>query len=170
MAGTTLTFVGYGDSGDGVNGITVTRDASIKRVGKNNADLLVADDEGGGANEVFAFDFDGPAGGMNFLGGTTLGNDEETTFGTGDSGGPAFFDDGSTLWLAGVNTFVGDFTGGPAAPLFGSAGGGVLIHAYLDDFVLPVTAIPEASALLSISVVAVSCLVWRRVCHASRGA
>jgi hypothetical protein len=169
-AGTTLTFVGYGDSGDGVNGITVSRDVSIKRVGKNNADQLGADDEGGGENEVFVFDFDGPAVSPNFLGSTTMGNDQETTFGGGDSGGPAFLDDGSTLWLAGVNTFIGNFTGGPDAPLFGSAGGGMLIDAYLDDFILPATAIPEASALLSISVAGVFCLVIAWMRRASIGA
>jgi hypothetical protein len=168
-AGTTLTFVGYGDSGDGVNGITVSRDASIKRVGKNNADELGADDEGSGKNELFVFDFDGPTASTNFLGGTTLGNDQETTFLGGDSGGPAFFDDGSTLWLAGVNTFIGNFTGGPDAPLFGSAGGGMLVHAYLDDFILPITAIPEANALLSICVAGLSSLLMAWIRRAARG-
>jgi hypothetical protein len=167
-AGTTFTFVGYGASG--VNGYTVGNSPSVKRSGKNNADQLGTDDEGSGGNEVFLFDFDGPTGSTNFVGGTTLGNDQETTFGGGDSGGPAFYDDGSTLWLAGVNTFIGNFTGGPNAPLFGSAGGGVLIQAYLDDFILPVTAIPEASALRSISVAAVSCLLLAQLRRASRGA
>jgi hypothetical protein len=132
----------------------MVKDASIKRTGQNNADEFVDDDEGSGANEVFVFDFDGPAGGVNFLGGTTLGNDQETSFGTGDSGGPAFYDDGSTLWLAGVNTFVGNFTGGPDAPLFGSAGGGILIHAYLEDFILPLATVPEVSGWLSVGVAA----------------
>jgi hypothetical protein len=167
---TTLTFVGYGSSGNGIDGYTVGSSATIKRVGLNAADSFLVDDEGGGQNEVFVFDFDGPDSSTNFRGGLTLGNDLETTFGSGDSGGPAFYDDGGTLRLAGVNTFVGRFiidpngpVLGPAAPFFGSAGGGMLVPAY-QSYIGNVTGIPEAGAFASMSVVVLGSgtVVWVR--------
>ncbi len=142
-AGTTLTLVGYGQSGDGVNGYTLSASFSVKRSGKNNADTFIADDDGSGTNEVFLFDFDGPTGDGS-MGGATLGNDVETTLGPGDSGGPAFVLVGTTFFLAGVNTFT--FGGGslPSAPLFGSGGGGMIVSAY-SNFIFTTTGLPEPS-------------------------
>ena len=97
-------------------------------MGANNADQLIADDEGGGQNEVFRFDFDGPSG-NGFLGGPTLGNAIETTLGGGDSGGPSFVLQNGSWHVAGVNTF-GFPNGGTLTPLFGSGGGGMLVPAY----------------------------------------
>lgn len=129
-AGTTLTLVGYGRSGDGISGDTVDASFTVKRVGQNNADDFDADDEGSGFPEVFLYDFD-DATGNNQLGGPTLGNDIETTVGGGDSGGPAFIDQGSYLSVAGVNTFVFQFgLAGAPAPLFNSGGGGMLVPTY----------------------------------------
>ena len=137
--GDQITMVGYGWSGDGITGFTVSSDSSVKRVGHNAADEFCADDEGLGPDEVFEFDFDGPDGTTNYLGGFTLGNDIEAQLGNGDSGGPSFvFVDGA--WkVAGVNTFGGDFEGGPPFPLFGSGGGGMLISTYASwiDKVIP---------------------------------
>lgn len=125
-AGTKITLVGYGQSGDGVNGYTVGASFSVKRSGENNADAFYGQDDNGGlpaANEVFRFDFDGPSGNGTF-GGATLGNDRETTLGGGDSGGPSFV--GNTI--VGVNTFTQGFT----APRFGSLGGGINVFPYVD--------------------------------------
>ena len=58
------------------------------------------------------YDFDGPSE-TGLLGGGTLGNDVETVVGLGDSGGPAFVDFGSSIVIAGVNTFVYSFEGTP---------------------------------------------------------
>lgn len=131
--GNTLTMVGYGRSGDGVSGYYVDASFAVKRSGANNADQLFPDDEGvGPESEVFWFDFDGPdADRSGPLGGGSLGNTVETTLGGGDSGGPSFVDVGGALQLAGVNTFT--MSGGQfnSAPLFGSGGGGILVHAYL---------------------------------------
>lgn len=67
-AGTSLTFVGYGASGNGAAGITVGASESVKRVGRNQTDQFLVDDGGSGKNEVFYFDFDG-GGATNFMGG-----------------------------------------------------------------------------------------------------
>jgi hypothetical protein len=128
-AGTTLTMVGYGRSGDGVNGYTTNASFTIKRKGENNADAFYTQDDSGrpAANEVFRFDFDGPTGNGSF-GGPTLGNDRETQLGGGDSGGPSFvWDAGAGYVLAGVNTF----TQGSTAPRFGSLGGGINVFPYV---------------------------------------
>jgi hypothetical protein len=127
-AGTTLTMVGYGRSGDGVSGYYVSASFGVKRIGQNNADAFYGQDDSGkpAANEVFRFDFDGPTGNGTF-GGATLGNDSETTLGGGDSGGPSFVNVGGTYYLAGVNTFTQGFN----APLFGSLGGGIAVHSYI---------------------------------------
>lgn len=132
----TVTMVGYGQSGNGVSGVTIGADTSVKRFGQNRIDLLGGDDEGGPLNEVFAFDFDRPNGTNGPSGGPSLGNATEVTFGVGDSGGPAFVTGtGGELLIYGINTFGlnGDNIGGSASdtfPLFGSGGGGQIVSAY----------------------------------------
>jgi len=162
--GSTFVHVGYGGSGDGAtSSLTVGGSFSVKRTGMNNADLFQSDDEGGGAFELYAFDFDGPTSATNLIGSLTLGNDRETTLGGGDSGGPAFIDDGGVLKIAGNNTFVSSFiistnpqVLGPAPPLFGSGGGGMLIYPYL-DFLLPYQqSVPEAGSFLLVAAAALA--------------
>lgn len=130
---TELTIVGYGGSGHGSAGVSITASATVKRVGKNHADALLDDDEGSGRKEVYLFDFDGD-GAPNFLGGAGLGNGIEATLVGGDSGSPSFVQSSNGQWLvAGINTFVIGFPGGPTAPgKFGTGGGGQLISAYRD--------------------------------------
>ncbi len=141
----TLTMVGHGQSGDGINGYTVGASFSVKRGGGNDADSFELDDEGSGSREVFYADFDGPTSATNFLGGLTLGNDIETTLGGGDSGGPSFIDDGTGgIEIFGINTFSFQFTPTPA-PQFGSGAGGTIVSAYL-DFINPIIA-PELPSL-----------------------
>jgi hypothetical protein len=133
----TLSMVGYGRSGDGVNGYTTGASFSIKRTGQNDADLFGLDDEGSGTRELYEGDFDGPTSATNFAGGLTLGNDIETTLGGGDSGGPSFIDDGSGgIEIFGINTYSFQFTSDPA-PLFGSGYGGISVVEYL-DFINPI--------------------------------
>ncbi len=134
-AGAALTFVGYGATGDGVNGIAVAVGSTpyTKRVGGNAADVLLADDDGSARLEAFVFDFDGPVASTNRMGGTTLGNAVETTFGSGDSGSPALLLVGGQWRLAGVGTFVAQFSGGPTqSGVFGTGGGGMLVSGYAD--------------------------------------
>jgi hypothetical protein len=127
--------VGYGQSGDGVNGYYLGASFEHKRIGMNVIDAGWGDDEGGDLLEVYAFDFDGPMG-NGFWGGPTLGNDLETTFGGGDSGGPSFTNVDGQWQIAAVNTFVfgWDYGGGYIIwqPYFGSGGGGIFVNAYLD--------------------------------------
>ncbi len=130
--GTSLTFVGYGASGKGSAGITVGGTESVKRVGRNQADQFLVDDGGTGKNEVFYFDFDGN-GATNFMGGVGLGNTNETTLASGDSGSPSFVQRNGQWFVAGINTFVATFPGGPTnAGTFGTGGGGQLVDAYVD--------------------------------------
>lgn len=58
-AGSVLWLVGYGAGGSGDVGTTVGASASVKRVGRNRADVFRADDRGCGSQEVYYFDFDG---------------------------------------------------------------------------------------------------------------
>jgi hypothetical protein len=131
--GDVLTLVGYGRSGYGNAGFRPpVENFNIKRVGENVADAAFLDDEGTAAREVFIFDFDGPDETTNALGGLTLGNLVETTLGFGDSGGAAFIYENGAYKLAGINTFIGRFSGRTESPpFFGSAGGGVMIYSYV---------------------------------------
>jgi len=127
VAGSTrLIMVGYGRSGNGLDGYTVGPSFTVKRSGENMVDAFYGQDDRRkpAANEVFRFDFDGPSGNGSF-GGPTLGNDVETTLGGGDSGGPSFVLDGNVYKLAGVNTFTQG-----SAPFFGSLGGGMVVPTY----------------------------------------
>ena len=128
-AATEITLVGYGRSGDGVNGYTTSASWTVKRSGKNLASFFVLDDEGSGNKEGFEFDFDFPTKDAfdTVLG---LGNTVEVTLGPGDSGGPSFIPDGSGGYkIFGVNTFGFDYSS-YKAPLFGSGAGGMLVSSY----------------------------------------
>jgi secreted trypsin-like serine protease len=178
--GTTLTMVGYGLSGNGENGYTTNPSFTTKRVGENNADSFLSDDEGSDSQEVFYMDFDGPTSDSNFLGGPSLGKDREAIIGPGDSGGPSFLASDDSLLLAGVNTFT--FNSGQEPGTFGTGSGGILLPAYTswidgivgsaensDDIIQPdppedggdPTDIPEPSSLVGL--VAVGTIwMWRR--------
>lgn len=140
-AGATITMVGYGAGGDGVSGTTVRANPAVKRVGENQADILLPNAERSGRATVFLFDFDGPDGSSNRFGGLTLGNEREASLAGGDSGSPSFvrLTAGGPWLLAGVNTFIVglsiDTPDGPVqvrAPKFGSIGGGMLLAGYAD--------------------------------------
>lgn len=134
LVGETLTIVGYGLTGDGIEGyLPGTASFTQKRVGHNNADLFALDDEepSSGRYELFSFDFDGTDSSTNLLGGLTLGNAIETTFGPGDSGGPSFINRGESLSLFGINTFTSNPVGIKPGS-FGSSGGGIIVSSYWD--------------------------------------
>lgn len=139
--GTLDTLVGYGRSGDGINGYTTGPDFRIKRTGQNIWDLFDRDDEqqfAGGPNEVWYSDFDG-GGKDSFctlfnVCTAILANDKETNIGGGDSGGPSFLYDNGEYFLMGNNTFGGTFQGQiPGA--FGTYFGGIVLAAYADYLV-----------------------------------
>lgn len=161
-SGGAFTMVGYGLSGDGINGYTIGASFTVKRSGANAADGFFADDEGAPVNEVFYFDFDDPNGVLNFIGGPSLGNTVETQLGGGDSGGPSLVFSGGGWALAGVNTFIASFSGGPAAPLFGSAGGGILIFPYLDWLLAQINQAPEPGVIALLALGALLLSLRRR--------
>jgi len=166
--GTTLTFVGYGASGNGAIGTTVAASPAVKRTGQNNADQFAFDDEGSGKAEIYYFDFDGlsiagnPT--SNLMGGSTLGNALETTVGGGDSGSPAFIrsSDGH-WWLAGINTFTFTNMAGQSASTFGTGGGGMLVSTYAQWIGSVVTPVPEPApyALILTGLCLVSVVAFR---------
>jgi len=150
------TLVGYGRSGDGLNGYTTGPDFRIKRTGQNVMDLFDTDDEqnfAGGPREVWYSDFDGN-GQDTFC---TLfsvctpiyANDVEANIGGGDSGGPSFYRTSTGQYLLmGNNTFGGTFEGQvPGA--FGTYFGGILLSSYLpwlqDVTESRITLVPEPS-------------------------
>lgn len=149
----TVTMVGYGRSGDGVSGYYVSPSFVVKRVGSNQTDFYDVDDEGSGAREVFEFDFDGN--GYDFSSTPGLGNDVETTLGGGDSGGPAFVDDGhGGLEIFGIDTH--DFGFLRPIPFFGSGGGGIVVAPYADwiHSIIDSNSEPAAPLLMETGVVA----------------
>lgn len=127
-AGTPLTFVGYGASGRGDAGPSVAARADVRRIGQNNADRFIGDDNAAGRPQLFLYDFDGPTADTNAMGGRGLGNAQETSAATGDSGAPAFVVRGEYRQLVGVLTFVSGL-GRPNTSLsrFGASGGGTLV-------------------------------------------
>jgi hypothetical protein len=157
---TVFTMVGYGTSGDGINGYTVAPNFFIKRDGANVFDLFDTDDEQNfsltSAPEVWYYDFDGTKNNVNrdafcLLGlacSAQLANDVETHLGGGDSGGPSFVLTSAGYQLVANNTFGINFNFYGGAPLngdFGDAGGGILLHSYLPW--IRATAVPEPGTL-----------------------
>lgn len=169
VTGTTLTLVGYGASGSASAGVAdVAADAAIKRTGKNNADYIAPSLDGRLSQAIYYFDFDGPTLASNLIGAPTpangtLGNGIETTLASGDSGSPAFVQDGAGNWLlAGINTFrLGSGYG------FGNGvgGGGVVVAGYaswIDSVTSPVPEpMPSQSLLVGLGLMAGAGL-WRR--------
>ncbi len=129
LAGQTIIFVGYGRSGNAIDGYTMPASLTVKRVGENVADVFEGQDDRkrAAADEVWLADFDAPDGSVGPYGGASLGNDRETTLGGGDSGGPAFIDVAGSLLVAGVNTFTTI-----DAPGWGSLLGGMNVSVYAD--------------------------------------
>ena len=124
QAGTQVALAGFGRSGYGNYGYTTWAGLTARRLGQNVVDSFLADDQGGGFNAVFRYDFDSP----DTVGqpGGSLGNNLETLIGPGDSGGPLLLGAGANLSIAGVNTFVEGYGGH-----FGDTGGGVVLEPYL---------------------------------------
>lgn len=122
----TITMVGYGRSGDGVNGATTSGSARVKRVGGNQVDRIFMGKNGNA--DMYMFDFDGPTSATNVIGSGASAN--EAQFGSGDSGSPAFTRNNGVWQILGVNTFVAATMAGADHNKFGALGGGILTSAY----------------------------------------
>jgi hypothetical protein len=133
----TLHLVGYGRSGDGLNGFTVPGSRTVKRVGQNIPDRFEGQDDRDRPEviELWQADFDHPTdASLNLFGGPSLGNDKETIAGPGDSGGPAFVqvstdaNRASSYQIGGITTH--GIPGLSTFGLFGSGFGGTAVPAY----------------------------------------
>jgi hypothetical protein len=171
-----ITAAGYGESGD-PSGFSVAPSFAVKRVGVNQADAVLFDDELTGTFDTFVADFDGPDETTNvidvgFAGFDpaiegTRGNDKETVTGPGDSGSPSFLSDFFTGDLIlgidgqpiiyGLNTFATS-----SAPAFGSLHGGPLVPAYADWIDSVIVPEPAASAMVVAGLLGVPWVARRR--------
>jgi hypothetical protein len=159
QVGNQVTLVGFGRSGYGNYGYTTDASLTDRRAGANMVDSFALDDQGGGFNALFLYDFDAPD--TFGLAGGSLGNNVESLIGPGDSGGPLLVGDGTIFSIAGVSTFIEGYGG-----RFGDIGGGVVLAPYL-DWIGDTTglAIPEPSAgwLLVLGLLLLRCLPGRSV-------
>ena len=159
--GSVFKMVGYGTSGDGWNGYTVSPAFRVKRSGSNVFDFAETNDEAGfasgSAKEVWYADFDGvlPDGTAvdtfcdpSVLGvaicGASLGNDIEANIGGGDSGGPSFMLVNGQYELVANNTF-GFAMGYAPKGGFGDGMGGILLNSYGDW--ISAAAVPEPGSI-----------------------
>lgn len=157
--GTVFDMVGYGVTGNGLNGYTQGPSFRIKRKGQNVFDLAETNDEAnfsaGSAKEVWYADFDGTLANGTVVDtfcnlgvpvcGTSLGNDLETNLGGGDSGGPSFVRLNGEYQLAANNTFGFDMGISPSGG-FGDGMGGILLNSYA-AWIRAMTTVPEPGSI-----------------------
>jgi secreted trypsin-like serine protease len=172
---TALTMVGYGATGNGISGETAGGSASVKTVGSNRIDLMIADDDSSGAgytgkNEIMVFDFDNPADtSKNVYTPATSVASNEAQFGGGDSGSPLFTTVNGQLQLIGIASFngmVNQTINGVTTPFstssttFGAIGGATSVSAY-SSWISSVTAVPEPQTYVML-LAGLSMLAWRK--------
>jgi hypothetical protein len=120
------TFVGYGKTGTGLTGAS-TFDGR-KRASQNMLDTYY-----NSTNRIFLTDFDNPSPYAYFdnLVGSRTPLYIEGLIAPGDSGGPVFITDGTTRYIAGVNSFVGaNFFDGKADSDYGDFAGATRVSAF----------------------------------------
>ena len=173
--GQNIVMAGYGTSGNGLVGhVQGTANFYVKKTAQNRTDLFDLDDEQGfvgGQAEVWYADFDGiDHGGQNQdtfcqLGWACtagMGLNVEGNIGGGDSGGPSFVAVAGRYYLAGNNTFGGNWPD-QVSGSYGTYFGGMALAGYT-GWITEVTAVPEpqAWAMTLAGLLAVGRIVRRR--------
>lgn len=123
--GVPVVIVGYGASGSGTTGATISPQASVKRVGTAIIDHLAFGEDGRPLLYRFTF-LRGSAARKPATGPTA-----PVGLASGDSGSACFVQIGGRIGLLGVNTYTQLAAGGPHFG-FGTAGGGQVLSAHLD--------------------------------------
>lgn len=136
--GTEFEMVGFGRTGSW-NGSSWSWviEYGNKRHGRNEVSSVAVLPPGGGIVGTFLVgDFDGN--GVDTYGdGGPIAN--EATFGGGDSGGPCLVWEAGEWKVVGVNVFIGNVTGGPTPPQYGSIMGAARVASYQSwiDSIMP---------------------------------
>ena len=156
--GVSFTFFGYGRSGTGDTGDTIS--SGRKRWGENEWDTTFS-----AQNLSLVYDFDNGLSAQNRIGGLGLGQDEANSA-PGDSGGPNFIENpdapgeyliaGVTSWGLGGGSW--DVTAGTDAS-FGELSGAANV-AELADWIY--VTVPEPHTLLMVVLSFGSLLIWKR--------
>jgi hypothetical protein len=136
------TFVGYGKTGTGLTGATVFD--GRKRGAQNMLDAYY-----NSTNRILLSDFDNPNPYAFFdsLVGSRTPLYIEGLIAPGDSGGPVFITDGTTRYIAGVNSFVGgNFFDGKADSDYGDLSGATRVSIFANWINDTINAPPVMSA------------------------
>ncbi|MFT3735106.1 MAG: trypsin-like serine protease [Rhodocyclaceae bacterium] len=154
--GSTVTMVGFGNTGTGASGET-NGTYGTRYIGSNRIDKLYADSNSSGTagytglTEIVEFDFDG--GGKNAYP-TSSATSAEAQYGSGDSGSPMFIQSGGQWLLYGIASYHGQTCAvaisgvcqtpySLSASSFGSIGGATYAPAYTEWINTTIAAVPE---------------------------
>lgn len=130
--GVRIELAGYGGSGPGDQGMTVSSHTGLRRIGANRIDRVITAPGRDTEPLIYLFTFDAPATARREVS-RSLGNEVETGLASGDSGSPAFVVEDGRLALLGINTFVVRSTpNGAPTYTFGTISGGEALTAHRD--------------------------------------
>lgn len=144
--GAISTFVGYGYTGNGVDGYT-TGTFGTKRAGHNVYDLT----QTGTYGDLLLSDFDAPYAeydSENIAYGSTTALDLEYLIAPGDSGGGGFIEVAGEMFLASVNSFISYRSGGTANSDYNDAMGGTRVSTHIDWINSHISPVPEPSTYM----------------------
>lgn len=141
-----VTFVGYGTTGDGLTG--ATQPAGTLRAGENAIDGYIPGFDDG---MVLVSDFDNPNDPLDSLLGSEIPLDLEYSVAPGDSGGGVFYEALDDVWaLLGVNSFILDPFGGLADADYGDWMGYTYIAPHWDWMVETIAAAPVTDSQVQV--------------------